>query len=277
MSIVSWLFLCAAAASARVTEPLPDIRISPKTIEMGAFFNGARLRVSGAVASDAHVVIVVRGADREEAFNFKSRVGPIWLNTGKVHVSGAPSLFLALSSDHVFVLLGRAEVEAEQLDVASIRRQMRLTPASLDRDIVRAGYLSMKQEEGIYLVNPAGVVLGAADGSGRTFSSEFDWPAKAPPARYEIRVYECRDRAIARTWSAPLEVVKVGFPAWLSALAAERAAAYGGLAVAVAVLAGFGIDFLVRFVFGKKRPVHVKVPPREVHPREVKRASGGAR
>lgn len=273
MRCASMLFLCAAAASARVTEPIPEVRVRPETIEMGAFFSGARVRVSGAVASDAHVVIVVRGADHEEGFNFKSRVGPIWLNTGQVHVSGVPSLFLALSSDYVFVLLRRAEVEDEQLDLASIHRQMRLKPAHLDREVVRTNYLSMKQREEIYRVDPAGVELGAPDAGGRTFSSEFDWPSQAPPARYEIRVYECRDGAIARTWSAPLQVVKVGFPAWLSGLATERAAAYGGFAIAVAVLVGFGIDFLVRLVFGKKRPVHAKVQPREVQ----QRASGGVR
>jgi hypothetical protein len=55
--------------------------------------------------------------------------------------------------------------------------------------------------------------------------------------------------------SAPLPVVEVGLPAWLAAIATQRAAAYGVAAVLAAVLAGFGIDFLAALVFGRRRAV----------------------
>ena len=47
-------------------------------------------------------------------------------------------------------------------------------------------------------------------------------------------------------------MVKVGVPATLHDFAMNDAAKYGGLAVLIAVLAGFGIDFLVARIFGSK-------------------------
>ncbi len=87
------------------------------------------------------------------------------------------------------------------------------------------------------------------------FSLAFRWPKKAPPGNYEVRVYEVVGGAVVRDASVPFSVVRTGFPAWLSALAENRAPLYGATAVLVAVLAGFGIDLLTTRIFGKKRAV----------------------
>ena len=90
-------------------------------------------------------------------------------------------------------------------------------------------------------------------GERSTFSLQFQWPKKAPPAEYEVTVYEVRDGAVIRGLAVPIEVVRTGFPAWLAAMAENRASLYGTVAVIIAAMAGFGIDFLTTRLFGRKR------------------------
>ena len=85
--------LACLYASAEVPPPV-TLKLSPETIEMGAFYNGASLRMEGTAPSGSKVMVVLRGASKDEVFNKKDRVGPIWINVDKVHVSGPPSLFL---------------------------------------------------------------------------------------------------------------------------------------------------------------------------------------
>ena len=240
-------FLPAAEDTGRLT-----FKVKPAEIQVGPFWGGEMVRVEGLVAADAKVVVLVRGQGREETFNRKGRVGPIWVNTGKVHVSGVPSLFLRFTSGALKSFLGREAIEKHQLDEASIRHQMRIEPER-DHDLILANWLTLKARDGTFAIVRDGVRMGAPGPAGVPYSVEFSWPKKAPPGPYEVSVYECCNQEVTRSASIPLPVVKVGFPAWLSGIAADRAALYGVVAVLAAALAGFGIDFLATLFFGKRR------------------------
>ena len=60
----------------------PPIRVTPPTIEMGVFYDGARVRIQGLAEPGSRALVVVRGAGIKEVFNRKGRVGPIWVNAG---------------------------------------------------------------------------------------------------------------------------------------------------------------------------------------------------
>jgi uncharacterized protein (TIGR02186 family) len=232
-----------------------SLKLTPELIEMDAFYSGARVQVEGAAEAGARVVVVVRGENKEETFNKKVRAGPIWINSGKVHISGTPSVFLSFSEKPVDEFLDRAVIEEHQLDRAAIKNQMQIDAGGdqVDENAMRDNYLSLKTGEGIYQVVNGGITLGTPQDSLVPYSVEFDWPKTAPPAAYEVKAYECRDGRVVLQTSAPLNVVKVGFPAEISKLAMEKASQYGVIAVIIAVMAGFGIDFLAARLFGKKR------------------------
>lgn len=231
----------------------PSVKLTPEVIRMGAFYAGEWMRISGTVAPGSKAIVVIRGPNTEEIFNKKGRAGPIWINVGKVHISGVPSLFLCYSPEPVGRLLSRDEIDRNQLDETAIKRQMIVSPKEMDLDIIRANYLALKTEERVYRDISNGLRMGAPDSTGVPFSVDFHWPRKAPPAHYEVRVYECRDGSIVGKLAAPLDVVKVGFPATMAYLAREHASAYGVLAVLIAVVVGFGIDFLAAFLRRKLR------------------------
>jgi len=230
----------------------PSLKLTPPVIEMGLFYSGVKVHIEGTLPPGAKGVVLIRGEGREEVFNKKSRVGPIWVNTGKLRVSGVPSLYLRFSSEPLRAFLSREAIDGNQLDEAAIKKQMRIEPDG-DRDAIVAGWLTLKTQDGTYSLVRDAVKMGTPGPAGVPYWVEFQWPKKAPPARYQVWVYECRDRSVINVVSAPLPVVKVGFPAWLAAMATQRAAAYGVAAVLAAVLAGFGIDFLAALVFGRRR------------------------
>ncbi len=242
------------------------LKLTPETIRMGAFYSGVPLRIEGTVQPGSSVVVVVRGPDIEEVFNLKGRAGPIWINKGKVHVSGVPSLFLCFHAGPLKETLSPAVLEKYQIGYEEIQKQMRIQPPDQDREVVRASFINLKTQENVYRNIRYGVKMGSATAAGTPFSVEFHWPRRAPPAVYEVKAYECRDHQVVGQTTASLQVVEVGFPAWMAWFARQHASLYGMMAVVVAMLAGFGIDLLVsRFrrkgIAARARPLPAETRP----------------
>jgi hypothetical protein len=243
--------LCAAALStavlpAHAAQPaFPTVKINPERIQMEAFYSGVDMRIEGLASPGARVIVVLRGSDLKETFNRKGRAGPIWINVGKVSISGVPSLLLCYSPESVEKLLNPGEIEHYQLSAAAVNRQMKVEPANLDHADIRSGYLELKTEQNVYRFVSGAVKMGEPGADGTPYSVSFHWPRRAAPASYQVRVYECRDGAVTGSAVVPLEVVRAGFPAAMSYLSSERAPLYGIFAVLAAILTGFGMDFIV--------------------------------
>ncbi len=247
----------------------PSVKLTPNVIEMGAFYSGKWTRISGTVARGSQAIVVIRGPDTEEVFNRKARAGPIWINSGRVHISGVPSLFLCYSSEPVDRLLQRDEIDENQLDDLAVKRQMSVTPKEMDHPVIRDNFVDLKIKENVYRTIPGGLKMGAPEETGVPFSVDFHWPRKAPPDRYQVRVYECRDGVIVGKTSVRLDVVKIGFPKLMAYLATEHASSYGVVAVLLAVLGGLGIDFLAARLFRKRRLPPATALDRPTQPKET--------
>lgn len=254
MGVVLVLSLVAPLTVATVQGGTPGLTVTPAVVEMGAFYGGAALKVEGTVVPGSQVLVVVRGPETEEVFNKKGRLGPIWVNVGKVHISGVPALFLCFTSGPVADLLTRESLDQGQLDQVAIKAQMLVEPKAMDQEVIRDNYLSLKNQQGSYKVTEGAVKLGSAGPKGVPFTLELPWSKKAPPASYEVTVYECRDGAVAGKFASGLEVREMGFPEKIAGMARDRGYLYGMLCVLVAMIAGFGIDF-VAMKLGKKGAV----------------------
>lgn len=238
---IGWVLAGApAAADVKVT-------VDPPRLEVATFTTEMPVRITIRVDPAARPVVVIRGATTDATFNRKIRVGPIWLNSGQVHVSGTPTLLLRFSPGPIEDLLGRDEIDAHQLDAAAIERTMRVTPAEADEPAIRDSYLALRTEDGSYRFVDRGeetVTPGASPGN---FTVTLLWPTTAPTATYEVTAYECRDGAVSAVATTSFDVAATGVAAWLAGVANTHAPLYGAVAVAVAITLGFGIDFLVTF------------------------------
>jgi len=254
------VFSGMAVLHAQPADEPPTIRLSPETIEMGSFYNGARVRVEGAAPAGSQVMVIVRGAAKDEVFNRKGRVGPIWINVDKVHIGGAPSLFLRFSSVDVHTILDRKTIDRYGLDELSVVERMhartsRGEPDAQYRELIENSYIELKKKQGTYR-RVADRVHIAEGGGAVQYSVEFSWPKGAPPGSYNVEVYALRQGAVVGQTATVLRLVEVGFPAYMVALANEHPWKYGLLAVIAAVMAGFGIDAIA----SRLRPRRVAVP-----------------
>jgi hypothetical protein len=229
-----------------------QLSLSPQQIEIGFFYDGANVRVEGEAQEGSEVILVVRGSDTEETFNKKVRAGPIWISSGKVRIAEAPSLFLIYSKNPVESILPAELIARHQLAPDAIKHHMTIDAGGdvIDEEVIGDNYVTMKVEGRIYQVH-TGEEEGPAV-SNRSFSLDLRWPRTALPADYEVAAYECRKGQVVRISRGSLRLIKAGLPADIYAFAMENSRQYGLLAVLLAVMAGFGIDFLTSRVFGSK-------------------------
>src|SRR5208337_5084927 len=98
-------------------------------------------------------VVVVRGSEEKQVLSVKGRIGPIWVSTGKVSISGVPSLYIASSPQPVRDLLKAEAIAEHELDLAAVKKRIRIEPPDMDRDLLHAEYLKLKTMESTYLVH----------------------------------------------------------------------------------------------------------------------------
>jgi hypothetical protein len=269
LGFLAAILTIALPVTAAAQAPAPSLKLSPETIRMGAFYSGAKVRIEGTAPAGSQVLVVIRGDENDEFFNKKGRVGPIWVNTDRIHVTAAPSLFLCFTSADLSSLLDRASIEAYQLDEQAIMNRLacrshckcsttarhRTASGSLAectgvepdpqyRELIRSSYLALKSREGRYQTHPNAVRMVNAAAFDSHYTLQLDWPRSAPPGSYHVEMYACKNRSVVARTAALLGVVEVGFPAQMAALSSGHPWIYGMIAVVAAVIAGFFIDAL---------------------------------
>jgi len=249
------LLLLLFAQAAAAIEPV-IVKVTPPTVELGTFYGGAKMHVAGMAGAGSKVIVVVRGSSAAEVFNKIGRVGPIWVNTGKVTISAAPTLLLIFSSEPVNTCLNPAAIDQYDLALGSLKKHMQIETKALDRDRVADDFLALKAHQGTYRITSRSVQLGAPDQGGLPYSLDFVMPRAATPGKYLVSVLECRNGEVANKSDVDLGVVEVGFPALVAKLARERASLYGIISVIIAMVAGFGIDFIASRIFKRKVAAH---------------------
>lgn len=75
---------------------MPPPQLVPEKIEMDTFYIGARVRIQGTAPPGSGVLVVIQGSEKDEFFNRKGRVGPIWMNVDRIHVEHAPATAINL-------------------------------------------------------------------------------------------------------------------------------------------------------------------------------------
>jgi hypothetical protein len=264
--------LATFAQTAPAPAQMPVPKLLPEKIAMGAFYNGARVRIEGTAPPGSGVLVVIEGSERDEFFNRKGRVGPIWLTVDRIHVQHAPSVFLSFGSSALSSLLDRQGVEEYQLDEAAIMQRIHVlchckcsltnraqqsgihdtVPDPTYAHLLYADFLRLKQHEGNYRQLPGAVSLVSAS-SGTRYALEFEWPKQAPAGNYQVAVYACRGRRVIARSTTTLQLVEVGFPEYMATMAAKKPWLYGSAAVLAAIAAGFLTDLLTSSLRRKRR------------------------
>lgn len=253
------IVMVAAPPAALAGLPCGPLEVTPSLIEIGLLYRVPPIQVTGQAPPGSQVLVAVRGEGTKETYNKKVQAGPIWISSGKVHISGAPSLFLLFSSAPIDSAEAQQALAREALTPGAIKQHVHVDAGAgtVDEETLRASFITMKLKNGFYQVHNGGVNLEPARNAAAPFSLRFEWPRKASPGTYTVTAYAWNRDGIRPIASRQLHVAEAGFAAFITRAAAERPTWYGVAAIILAMIAGFGIDFLAARLFGRKqRPVH---------------------
>jgi len=232
--------------------------VSPETVEAGAFYSGASLRLHGIVHADSDVLILLVGGSEPEIFNRRERMWFIWGGVEHVTFESAPSAYLLLASGTLAAVADPATRERYQLGLPTLTRTIRISPERSDSDVLIRDFLRLKQREGLYRIEPGAVELSDVRQGRRDFDAELRVPPTMPPGTMEVEVFELRHGSLVGRDVHQVTLVRVGMPAVMSRFAVRLPGAFGVLSVVAMLLTGLLMGLVgLRRVKGEPSPAVV--------------------
>jgi uncharacterized protein (TIGR02186 family) len=231
---IAALLLALLASPAAAQSPLVA-DISSREIAISTGFAGADLLLFGAVDGRGDIVVVVRGPRRSMTVREKNRVAGVWVNTDSREFVNMPSYYRVAASRPIASFAPRTVLE--RYEIGEEHLQFALAPGETaeEVDAYRQAFLRNMAYLGLYAGGEGQVSIVDR----RLFRTTVSFPANTPTGLYGVEMYLFRDGRLITRRTTPLVVRKVGLESQIYDFAHERAALYGFIAIAVALVAGW--------------------------------------
>lgn len=230
MVFLAMVFL---ASPARAQAPL-IADLDDHLIAITTGFAGADVLLFGTTDGPGDVIVVVKGPVDNVDVVRKERVAGIWINRKSLGFQNVPAVYMTASSRPIEQLLPTALRNSYQMGIDSIR----MVPEDATDAELRtfaAALVRNKQAAGLFSAQPARILF-IGD---RLFRVNLRVPSSVPTGTYLAEVYLVRDQKVVGVQTTPLVISKIGFGADIYDFAHRHAAAYGVMAVLVALFAGW--------------------------------------
>lgn len=257
--LVSLVLAVTAPAGAQVlerkvtdfTEKL-EIGISTEEIAITSDFRGADLTIFGAIDGfDANllaqgkynIIVALEGPKDNATVRKKERVFGIWVNTQSMTFELVPEAYSLSSTRAIETIAPRRDIANMGIGVD----HMRLVPLGFVGDgsslgEFRNAFRTIRETSGVYQRDPGGVQFISSS----LFKASVRLPANVPNGIHIVRAYLFRDGVFVAAKALPLRVVKTGLEQAITRAAHDQPLIYGLLAVALAVVTGWGASLLFR-------------------------------
>lgn len=240
LSLLLFCFACNAAwpLSAAARTLVADL--SSYHIEIDSAFTGEELLLFGARNGTGDVLISVRGPETRFTVRKKERVMGVWMNREQVTFPPLPQFHLFASSKdfndiQALPLLTALEIGPEYLSFGLDDA----LPSEVRRAFMNA-LLDQLYGESLYSKQD-----GTLSFMGETlFKARLPFPDTLPRGEYSAEVYLIDKGQLVSMQSIPLHVYKSGLDAFLYDFAHNLPAIYGLAAVLIALLVGWGVNYL---------------------------------
>ena len=241
------LLLLLVSLPARAEEIV--LGLSDDEVALTVTFDGQDLLVFGAVSrvappppGELGVIVTVSGPKLPVMVRKQARVAGIWVNTEEALVDAAPSFYAIATNRPLPEILSSVEDLRQSI---TIPRAIR----SVGNEVTNSGdftdaLIRVRRAEGFYRLREGAVALQ----SDTLFRASFSLPANLIEGNYAVRIFLTRGGGVVDRTETVIGVQKVGVERWLYNLAQEMAWAYGLLALALAILAGWGASAAFRLI-----------------------------
>lgn len=235
--------LAGATEAAHAQRLIADV--SQRRVEITTGFTGAEILLFGATGGVGDVVMIVHGPYAPTIVRRKERVLGIWVNRTQVTFEETPAFYRVAASGDL------AEFDIETLlSTYGIAHDYRnFGPASSsappeDLTAFRDALVRLKQETGLYSTQPGEIIFIGE----RLFRTTVHFPANVPVGTYRVEVFNVSEGHVLNATASVLVVNKAGFGATVYDFARDHGAAYGVVAIIVALMAGWAAGAVFRKV-----------------------------
>ncbi|WP_417587760.1 TIGR02186 family protein [Pararhodobacter oceanensis] len=257
MRVLAFLFALLVALPLNANEIVGAL--SQNRVSLTANFTGSEILVYGAIRRDAaevlaqgtvheqspfDVVVVIEGPRETAVVWRKARRAGIWVNVDSVTLASVPSYYAVATTNPLEQII-TPETDAEHRISAQQTIRVAAGDDSVeDASIYTQALLRLRERSSAYLTLTRFVHVDRDI----LFRARVQLPASLTEGAYTTRLYLVRDGEVLNQFRTAIFVRKDGLERWLHQLAYDRPFIYGFLALAIALVAGWGASALFRLI-----------------------------
>ncbi|NQW09502.1 MAG: TIGR02186 family protein [Alphaproteobacteria bacterium] len=237
LTFLAVLGILGATSSARAQQELVA-DLSDHLVAITTGFTGADVLLFGAIEGEGEIVVVVTGPRDRVTVRRKDRVIGVWANVDSMTFENVPAFYAVATTKPLGEVApedvrARQEIGVENINMRPVGVDAAVPPSQIDT--FRSALIRNKTRQRLYgaEVQPITVL------SDRLFRSRVHFPTNVTTGIYTVSVYYIRDGSPVHAQTTPLQISKVGIGADVFLFAHTNSAAYGLIAIAIAVAAGW--------------------------------------
>ncbi|WP_428699958.1 TIGR02186 family protein [Stappia sp.] len=238
--------LAAVLAPALVQAESLVADISSDEVRIESNFTGTRIVVFGEIARDAltvgrpdpyDIAVVVSGPEVDVTTRRKGRFLGIWVNRDAETFSDVPSFLAVHTSRPPHEMASRSVLERHRIGLHFLN--LPIAHASdvpiTDRANFRAALLRLRVASGLFAERSGAVTFLSES----LFRTTVPLPANVPVGDYTVSTYLLRGGTLLAQDEQELRIAKTGFEQFTFWLAHQYSAAYGLIAIVLAIFTGW--------------------------------------
>lgn len=246
MALIVFLSAVSSGAQAALT-----CSVVPQDININIGYSGSDITITGSGASSDGLIIKIQSSPARTVLKYKGKAGGLlWMKLGEITYENLPSLYLLYGSRRLDDLLPAEALARYGLGYAVLINGARVQSEipNIDRQKWLREFIKFKEAQNLYHKDLHAVQV---DSAGGRYLLKLHWPFEAPPGSYTVQVLAVSGGRVAGRAATEIRVRQGCLVSKLSALAHDRGAVYGLLAVFLAAAAGIGVG-----LFFKRRGGH---------------------
>lgn len=225
--------------------------LSQNRVSLTANFTGSEILIFGAIRpvdgiepGDFEIAVVIEGPRQPVVIWRKARRMGIWVNVDGVSLSSVPSFYAVATTAPLSEILS-PETDAQfRISPEQAIRADQASGEVADRGEFTQALLRLRAEAEQFRTLERWVQLDR----GILFRANVRLPANLIEGAYTTRMFLLRDGEVVHQYRNAIFVRKDGLERWLYQTAYDQPLLYGLMALALALLAGWGASAVTRFL-----------------------------
>jgi len=253
------LLLLGTALPLRASEIVGAL--SQNRVSLTANFSGSEILIFGAIrrtaeevtaeeaaeaegGTDFEVIVVIEGPRQPAVVWRKARRAGIWMNVDSVQMVSVPSFYAVATSAPLNQILSPETDARYRISARQAIRAEQAGDGSPEALLFAEALMRIRERSAHYLALDRFVHIDREV----LFRTNVRLPANLTEGAYTTRMYLVQGGDVVSQYRTAIFVRKEGLERWLHELAYDKPLVYGFLALAIALIAGWGASALFRII-----------------------------